>query len=120
MLNIPLKWQSKFPPKVVGDGIPTQVSPTGTAVYRFLIPTEELLKDPQTRSYFDQEDFSGTIARLKDARLVWYPCRQYGPFLPSKILDIEWLSPDLKTLAVHYRTLGSSFRIQSLDSTMKV
>lgn len=80
MLNIPLKWQSKFPPKVVGDEVSTQVSPTGTAVYRFLIPTEDLLKDPQTRPYFDQEDFSGTIARLKDARLVWYPCRQYDSF----------------------------------------
>jgi len=80
MLNIPPRWQSKFPPKVVGDGFPTQVSATGTAVYRFLIPTEKLLKDPRTRPYFEEEAFSATIARLKDVRLVWYPCRRYDSF----------------------------------------
>ena len=70
-------FQSEFAAKVVDPGLPIGVRPTGTAVYRFLIPTEKLLADPQTRSLFDKEGFRGSIARLQDARLVWYPCRRY-------------------------------------------
>ncbi|KAJ9611833.1 hypothetical protein H2204_015152 [Knufia peltigerae] len=86
--------RSKFPSKVVGEGVPTQASPTGTAVYRFLIPTEKLLQDPETRPYFEGGGFHGSIARLKDARLVWYPCRRgalqnFGFFVPDTITGFD-------------------------------
>lgn len=72
-LNI---WQTRFA-SVVAQGESVRAVPTGTAVYRFLIPTEKLLADEQTRHIYEGDKFSLSIAPHKDERLVWYPCRRY-------------------------------------------
>ncbi|OQV00738.1 FAD binding domain-containing protein [Cladophialophora immunda] len=86
--------RSSFTAKVVGDDVLSRATPTGTAVYRFLIPTARLLEDPQTQPLFQNESFCGSIARLKHSRLVWYPCRQgalqnFGLFVPDEIDGFE-------------------------------
>ncbi|RVX74932.1 hypothetical protein B0A52_01209 [Exophiala mesophila] len=82
--------KTRFATKVVGKDVSTRAIPTGTAVYRFLIPTEKLLKDEQTRYIYERGKSSMYIARHKDTRLVWYPCRgnllqNYGFFHPDRI-----------------------------------
>ena len=67
--------KTRFASKVVGENVQVRAKATGTAVYRFLIPTEKLLMDEQTRYIYESGKSSMYIARHKDVRLVWYPCR---------------------------------------------
>ena len=60
---------------VVQEDESVRAIPTGTAVYRFLIPTERLLADPQTKRFYSGEKQTLVIAPHDDVRLVWYPCR---------------------------------------------
>ncbi|GAM33425.1 salicylate hydroxylase [Talaromyces pinophilus] len=71
---------------IAADGVHTiavdhvighSVSPvsTGFAAFRFLIPTEELLKDPDTAPMVTDIDGVFKVLRADDSRrLVWYPC----------------------------------------------
>lgn len=59
-------------------GRDTTALPTGSSAFRFLIPTESILADVQTRHFLEEKDgrlniFVGQGGR----RLVWYPCRAY-------------------------------------------
>lgn len=55
--------------------------PKGLSALRFLIPTEELLADPETAPLM--EDYEGKAryyilaAGENSKRIVWYPCREY-------------------------------------------
>ncbi|KAL8723399.1 MAG: hypothetical protein Q9225_000315 [Loekoesia sp. 1 TL-2023] len=60
--------------RVIGHD--TKALPTGFSAFRFLIPTEVILADAQTRRFLEEQDgkfriFVGEGGR----RLVWYPCR---------------------------------------------
>jgi salicylate hydroxylase len=71
---------------IAADGVHTiavdhvighSVSPvsTGFAAFCFLIPTEELLKDPDTAPMVTDNDGVFKVLRADDSRrLVWYPC----------------------------------------------
>ena len=57
-------------------GVGNEASPTGFSAFRFLIPTQVILEDPQSRHFLEGKDgrfkcFVGDGGR----RLVWYPCR---------------------------------------------
>lgn len=57
-------------------GRDTKTLPTGSSAFRFLIPTESILADVQTRHFLEGKDgnvkiFVGQGGR----RLVWYLCR---------------------------------------------
>ncbi|KAL4922099.1 hypothetical protein BDW62DRAFT_217923 [Aspergillus aurantiobrunneus] len=62
-------------------GHPTPVVPTGWAVFRFLIPTQQLREDPDIAPLLEEgvtkvEDGFQRILAIEDSmrRLVWYPC----------------------------------------------
>lgn len=59
---------------VLGRKVPAVSS--GTACFRFLIPTENILKDPESAPFMANADsgFRIFVADETD-RLVWYPCR---------------------------------------------
>jgi hypothetical protein len=67
--------KTRFASKIVGADVPVRAKATGTAVYRFLIPTEKLWADERTRHIYKRDRCAMYIARHKDIRLVWYPCR---------------------------------------------
>ncbi|KAJ9615479.1 hypothetical protein H2200_001554 [Cladophialophora chaetospira] len=81
--------------KVVGTKENLDALPTGTIAYRFLVPTEKLLKDPRTRHLFDVDKHAINIAPAGvDHRLVWYPCRggdlqNFGYFIPDELEGYE-------------------------------
>ncbi|MCJ1462470.1 hypothetical protein MMC07_001072 [Pseudocyphellaria aurata] len=53
----------------------TPAAATGHSAYRFLIPTEELLADEETRPIFEGKDGQFYIFVGEKNRLVIYPCR---------------------------------------------
>ena len=60
--------------QVIGHDSPA--SPTGQSAFRFLIPTDEILADVQTRYFLDGKDSKFKVFVGKGGRrLVWYPCR---------------------------------------------
>ncbi|KAL9619305.1 MAG: hypothetical protein Q9160_006070 [Pyrenula sp. 1 TL-2023] len=50
---------------------------TGSSAFRFLIPTEKLLENEETRPLFENEPGNVRVAVCGDTRIVWYPCRNY-------------------------------------------
>ena len=58
-------------------GVDSKALPTGFSAFRFLIPTQAILDDPQTRHFL--EEGKGSQFKLfvgeGGRRLVWYPCR---------------------------------------------
>ncbi|QKX54140.1 uncharacterized protein TRUGW13939_01224 [Talaromyces rugulosus] len=58
---------------VLGAEIPA--SAVGEGAFRFLIPTEKLLKNPITKPLFQDEKVTSHIAAVSDRRIVYYPCR---------------------------------------------
>ena len=57
-------------------GRDTKALPTGSSAFRFLIPTESILADVQTRHFLEGKDGSLKIfVGQEGRRLVWYPCR---------------------------------------------
>ncbi|KAL2867850.1 putative salicylate hydroxylase [Aspergillus lucknowensis] len=57
--------------KIIGHAVPA--APTGSAAFRFLIPTEVLREDPQIAKFL--EDGVMRVLVAGDLRrLVWYPC----------------------------------------------
>lgn len=65
---------SPFVERVTGNE--TAALQTGTSAFRFLIPTERLLQNEETKPLFEGEPSSIRAAVLGDTRIVWYPCRK--------------------------------------------
>ncbi|KAL9114910.1 MAG: hypothetical protein Q9227_001153 [Pyrenula ochraceoflavens] len=76
---------SEFVSVVSGESPPALS--TGISVFRFMIPTEELLKDENTRPLFEGEPPGIRFAILGDTRLVFYPCRN------EKIQNFAYVYP---------------------------
>ncbi|KAK2749608.1 hypothetical protein FQN57_005830 [Myotisia sp. PD_48] len=57
---------SSLAQRVIGGEIPARY--TGVSAFRFLIPTEKLLSDPETRSFFENQPVSLRISNLPDNR----------------------------------------------------
>ncbi|KAK4934616.1 hypothetical protein LTR10_024166 [Elasticomyces elasticus] len=93
--------RTRFASKIVESTENLRAMATGTVCYRFLVPTDKLLKDPRTRHIFDVEKHGISIAPTGwDHRLVWYPCRggdlqNFGYFIPDELqgYEDEGLSP---------------------------
>jgi hypothetical protein len=69
--------QSTLAPKVVGKEIPA--SHTQVSTFRFLLPTEQLMADPVTRPFFENQPAALRISNLPDNRkFVVYPCRRFA------------------------------------------
>ncbi|KAI1616999.1 2-polyprenyl-6-methoxyphenol hydroxylase [Exophiala viscosa] len=96
--------RSKFAADVVGSEENIKALPSGTMCYRFLVPTQKLLDDPQTRHLYNTERFTMQIAAIDGERLVWYPCRSgdvqnFGFFVKDSIVGFEdeaWNIPTTK------------------------
>ncbi|MCJ1247160.1 hypothetical protein MMC30_004372 [Trapelia coarctata] len=56
-------------------GQPNPATPTGHSAFRFLIPTDAILEDPETRDFIKEEG-SMKIFIGEGKRIVWYPCRR--------------------------------------------
>ena len=57
-------------------GYNTPASPTGKSAFRFLIPTEDILADEQTKHFLEGKPGKFKIfLGSEERRLVWYPCR---------------------------------------------
>ncbi|KAH8803320.1 putative salicylate hydroxylase [Xylogone sp. PMI_703] len=63
---------SRFTSKITGYDVPAHA--TGHSAFRFLVPTEKLLADEETRQLFEGPP-GLSIATIGDRRLIWYPCR---------------------------------------------
>lgn len=63
---------------VLGDDETVEAGDTGWACMRWLVPTEELLSDPETANLIVDSNARYFTAAGGDAGLVWYPCREYG------------------------------------------
>jgi salicylate hydroxylase len=64
-------------------GHATPAASTGSAAFRFLIPTETLQQDPETASLLE-DGLMRVIVAEGVRRLVWYPCSkyEYHPLIP--------------------------------------
>jgi salicylate hydroxylase len=49
---------------------------TGWAVMRWLVPTEDLLSDPQTAHMVENNSARLYIVRTGKTNMMWYPCRK--------------------------------------------
>lgn len=63
---------SKSVAVVIGQSNPAM--PTGHSTFRFLIPADAILEDPETRD-FTKEEGMMKIFIGEGKRIVWYPCR---------------------------------------------
>ncbi|KAH8690474.1 2-polyprenyl-6-methoxyphenol hydroxylase [Talaromyces proteolyticus] len=95
---------------VIGHSVPP-VS-TGSAAFRFLISTKELLKDPETAPMVTDNDGVFKVLVADDSRrLVWYPCANstlqnfVGIHPDQQVGDYEdWnLSVDVNDVLSQYR-----------------
>lgn len=69
---------------VVGHS--TAAGSTGAAAFRFLIPTEQLSKDPNTALLAkDNDGVMKILAGDGLKRLVWYPCAEYDISLAGTV-----------------------------------
>lgn len=59
--------------KIIGSENPAHS--TGQSAFRFLIPTEKLLQDPEARKVIEGRPDGIYLGSAPDRRLVWYPCR---------------------------------------------
>jgi len=80
---------------------------TGQSAFRFLIPTEAILEDPETRSFIEGKEgrfkiFVGDAGR----RLVWYPCREWVS-LPW--IRFEWKKWNLMRLSTAVKWSATEF-----------
>ena len=78
-------------------GYSNPATPTKHSIFRFLIPSEAILEDPETRDFVKDEG-SMKIYLGEDKRIIWYPCRRcvtQDAFLPLPLQDIIWLNETL-------------------------
>lgn len=56
-----------------------EAHPTGLICFRFLLPTQALLDDPETAPLMRNHDgrFRSYVAP-DGKRFIWYPCREYA------------------------------------------
>ena len=69
------------------------IKPWGKSCYRWLLPRETLLADPETRPLFEDEGYFGESTGV-DRRIVWYPCRDnmvvnFAAFVPDSESNAE-------------------------------
>lgn len=57
-------------------GQPTPASPTNVSAFRFLIPSEEILADEETRDLLKGQATMRIFIGDAGRRIVWYPCRE--------------------------------------------
>jgi salicylate hydroxylase len=70
---------------ILGASNPALPTTNYNFAYRFLIPTKELLADPETAQFAGPSDDGQMKFFLGDGqRLVWYPCRKCVFYLPKK------------------------------------
>ncbi|KAI9691331.1 MAG: hypothetical protein M1820_009752 [Bogoriella megaspora] len=62
--------------------------PTGQSAFRFLIPTEKLLQDPEARLVVQGRPDGIYVVSGSDRRLVWYPCRG------GEVMNFVGIHPD--------------------------
>ena len=72
--------------KIIGSENPAHS--TGQSVFRFLIPTEKLMQDPEARKVIEGRPDGIYVGSASDRRLVWYPCR--GLAASSNEYIITW------------------------------
>ncbi|KAF2234502.1 hypothetical protein EV356DRAFT_153730 [Viridothelium virens] len=60
---------------VLGHG-ESRASSTGWVAMRWLVPTEELVSDPDTSSLIKESALRPFIGSQGISGLVWYPCRK--------------------------------------------
>ena len=75
---------SRFTALVTGKN--TDAEPTGTAAFRFLIDTKDVLADDATKRIYQGKEGFLKIYVAADRRLVWYSCRKYD----NTILYENW------------------------------
>ncbi|KEF59116.1 uncharacterized protein A1O9_03960 [Exophiala aquamarina CBS 119918] len=92
---------------------------TGHSAFRFLVPVQSLLEDPETRWLVVDKPSTMNIFKIDDRRLVAYPCRNgelmnfvcIHPDGNSKESKEEWnVSADSDRLAKAYSMFHSSLR----------
>lgn len=66
--------QSKTVIAVTGEETPA--TPTGQAAYRFIIPVDDLLSDPETAWLVENRPVTMNIFPIEDRRIACYPCRR--------------------------------------------
>jgi salicylate hydroxylase len=103
--------QSSLVSKVIGRENPAKF--TGLSAFRFLIPTEKLMADPETRPFFENQPAALRISNLRDKRkFVVYPCRGFPlPSLESRKHCTDWSSGQMQNCLILYPcALGKSKR----------
>ena len=55
--------------------------PKGMSCFRFLLPSEELINDPETEALMENHEGKARYYVVSQGnatkRIVWYPCREY-------------------------------------------
>lgn len=65
-------------------GAHNPATPTNHFAYRFLIPSCELAADPETAHFLEGDDGRMKFFIGEGKRIVWYPCRKYVGFNPTR------------------------------------
>lgn len=73
-------------------GTNSVATPTGSSMFRFLVPTEKLVQSAETRSLVQGVPPGVNLATGLDRRIVWYPCRggelqNFGLIHPDTRID---------------------------------
>lgn len=63
----------------------TQASNTGWACMRWLVPTEELLADPEISTLIQDSHQRYFMGAPGAGALIWYPCRKYVRVVPPPL-----------------------------------
>ena len=58
------------------DGEEAEARDTGWATMRWLLPTEELLSDPEISGFVKESTTRYFMGSQNTGGLVWYPCRK--------------------------------------------
>ncbi|KAI9661304.1 MAG: hypothetical protein M1821_009631 [Bathelium mastoideum] len=97
--------------KVIGSD--NSAHPTGQSAFRFLIPTEKLLKDPETRDLIEGRPDGIYVGSGPDRRLVWYPCRA------GEVFNFVGIHPDDANKSVSEGKTHFSLLIDGIDNAHK-
>lgn len=72
-------------------GTDSVATPTGSSMFRFLVPTEKLVQRAETRSLVQGAPRGVNLATGPDRRIVWYPCRN------GELQNFGLIHPDTRT-----------------------
>lgn len=113
---------------VLGEEASVEVGDTGWSCMRWLVPTDELLSNPETSHMIPDSATRYFTAADGAAGLVWYPCRKYVE-LRSGSISRHLHSTKMfgnfgllcfETLAMRFRTFCTSRRISTAHMLEKV